>query len=97
VLVCAETRPEPGRPMLQHIKPKEFLLSRKPAPASAPRPASASEYHLQAASRYGRMLPILSVCLRYYDIVLHHSTHGCRLPYGLSMPSTMSWSRWLCF
>ena len=34
-----------------------ILLIMEAGPASAPGPASASEYHLQAATRYGRMLP----------------------------------------
>ena len=34
-----------------------MLLITEAGPASAPGPASVSEYHLQAATRYGRMLP----------------------------------------
>jgi len=48
----------PAAPMLQHILNNNNSCNHGSRPRhSAPGLASASEYHLQAASRYGRMLP----------------------------------------
>eukprot|EP00964_Phaeocystis_antarctica_P143163 scaffold108662_cov38-Phaeocystis_antarctica.AAC.1 len=48
--------------MLQHILKKNLLLITASASEAGPGfragPASASEHHLRAATRYGRMLPI---------------------------------------
>jgi hypothetical protein len=48
----------PAAPMLHNtLKNNNSCHHGPPAPASAPGPASACKYHLQAASRYGQMLP----------------------------------------